>query len=86
MRTVPLGPSVELPLGPRNAVPGEWQCQIKCVGGTHADGGTGAFRGALHGATMRCTGYVKMPNLMFRDACGRWHWGSVELPTRTRIL
>eukprot|EP00959_Pyramimonas_sp_CCMP1952_P397508 8329422-Pyramimonas_sp.AAC.1 len=46
MRTLPLEPSVELPMGPRNAV----------LGGGDACGSTGAFGGAPYGATKRCPG------------------------------
>eukprot|EP00959_Pyramimonas_sp_CCMP1952_P323728 6775271-Pyramimonas_sp.AAC.1 len=51
MRTVPLEPSVELPVGSRNAVLVYW------VRGTHAGGSAGTFAGAPCGATKRCTGW-----------------------------
>eukprot|EP00959_Pyramimonas_sp_CCMP1952_P444298 9302240-Pyramimonas_sp.AAC.1 len=47
MRTATLGPSVQLPLRPRNAVVG---------GGPHADCANGTFGGAPSGATKRCAG------------------------------
>eukprot|EP00959_Pyramimonas_sp_CCMP1952_P326864 6842289-Pyramimonas_sp.AAC.1 len=59
MRTLPLGASVELPMGPRSAVMGvkmqHW------VSGTRADGGSEAFGGAPYGATKRFTGREEMP-------------------------
>eukprot|EP00959_Pyramimonas_sp_CCMP1952_P122101 2552392-Pyramimonas_sp.AAC.1 len=42
---------------------------------THAGGPTGGFGGAPSGATKRSAGRVKMPNVMFRAACGRLHRG-----------
>eukprot|EP00959_Pyramimonas_sp_CCMP1952_P199446 4171661-Pyramimonas_sp.AAC.1 len=55
MIIAPLGPSIELPLGPRNAAPGAGTaCGLRHWG--HADSATGTFGGAPHGATERCTG------------------------------
>eukprot|EP00959_Pyramimonas_sp_CCMP1952_P455340 9471409-Pyramimonas_sp.AAC.1 len=52
MRAVPLGPSMELRMGPRSAVlrveMPNWVC------GTHTGGPTGGFGGAPYGATKRC--------------------------------
>eukprot|EP00959_Pyramimonas_sp_CCMP1952_P102655 2147071-Pyramimonas_sp.AAC.1 len=47
MRGQPLGPSVELPMGPRSIVLG---------GETHARAATGAVGGAPYRATKLCTG------------------------------
>eukprot|EP00959_Pyramimonas_sp_CCMP1952_P061721 1289705-Pyramimonas_sp.AAC.1 len=48
MRSVPRGPSVELPMGPRSATLG---------GGTHVDSAIEAYGGAPYGATKRCTAW-----------------------------
>ena len=47
MRGAPVEPSVELPMWPRS---------VYLVWETHAGCATGAFGGAPHGATKRCTG------------------------------
>eukprot|EP00959_Pyramimonas_sp_CCMP1952_P105617 2208390-Pyramimonas_sp.AAC.1 len=57
MRTAALGPSVDLLLGPRDAVLGGQKYEVKCFG-AHADGPTGGFRGASLGATKRCHEYA----------------------------
>eukprot|EP00959_Pyramimonas_sp_CCMP1952_P032463 681321-Pyramimonas_sp.AAC.1 len=72
MRTLPLEPSVELPLGPRSAVlaggdaPCHWSLRWSSVWGhetlswvavTHADAATEASGGAPYGATKRCPGW-----------------------------
>eukprot|EP00959_Pyramimonas_sp_CCMP1952_P009664 201807-Pyramimonas_sp.AAC.1 len=62
MRAVPRRPSVEPPMRQRNAVLGGRNAGSKgCAGWwrTHAGGATGTFGGASHGATKRCTGWVK---------------------------
>eukprot|EP00959_Pyramimonas_sp_CCMP1952_P236292 4938252-Pyramimonas_sp.AAC.1 len=59
MRAVPLGPSVELPMGPRSPVLGGWNARSKGRAGwwrTHAGGATGAVGGAPSGATKGFTG------------------------------
>eukprot|EP00959_Pyramimonas_sp_CCMP1952_P029804 625384-Pyramimonas_sp.AAC.1 len=48
MRAVALTPSVELPLGPRNAVRGGRKCQIGCFG-VHARGPTACRWSSLRG-------------------------------------
>eukprot|EP00959_Pyramimonas_sp_CCMP1952_P340591 7133624-Pyramimonas_sp.AAC.1 len=66
MRTVALGPSVELPVGPRNAVLGRARTvqlgpsvelpgprNAVLSGGAHVDGSTVTFGGAPYGATKR---------------------------------
>eukprot|EP00959_Pyramimonas_sp_CCMP1952_P119680 2502637-Pyramimonas_sp.AAC.1 len=45
------------------------------VFGTHADDGTEAFSGVPYRATKFWIGWVKMPQWVFQDACGRSHWG-----------
>eukprot|EP00959_Pyramimonas_sp_CCMP1952_P312343 6537646-Pyramimonas_sp.AAC.1 len=65
MRTLPLELSVELPMGPRNAVlggvdacgPCRWSEALLWVALTHADPATRAFGGAPYGATKRCPGW-----------------------------
>eukprot|EP00959_Pyramimonas_sp_CCMP1952_P342709 7179688-Pyramimonas_sp.AAC.1 len=62
MRAVPLGPSLELPMGPRSAVLGGRNAGSEgCAGWwlTHSGGAGGTFGGAPYGATERCTGWVK---------------------------
>ena len=55
MRTLPLGPSVELPVGATKRVRGvpNWVCV------THAGGPIGTFGGAPYGATKRVRGVPK---------------------------
>eukprot|EP00959_Pyramimonas_sp_CCMP1952_P341429 7152469-Pyramimonas_sp.AAC.1 len=48
MRRLPLGPSVEPPMGPRNV-----RGYAEMRGGSHADPATGAIGGSPHGATKR---------------------------------
>eukprot|EP00959_Pyramimonas_sp_CCMP1952_P328785 6883641-Pyramimonas_sp.AAC.1 len=59
-RTQPLGPSVELPMGPRRAVLRGCRCQVGCAesgGGTacgqNANAATAALGGDPYGATKR---------------------------------
>ena len=70
MRTLPLGPSVELPLGPRTcegcAKMGRWR---------HADPPAGAFGGAPYGATRRVRGAPKWGSLRGAGACEHGRWG-----------
>eukprot|EP00959_Pyramimonas_sp_CCMP1952_P047721 996189-Pyramimonas_sp.AAC.1 len=86
IRTVPLGPSVDFPMGPSKAA---LACKIE----THANGATEAFGGAPSGATKRSTGWGRRmrtlplgpsvelpmgPRSALRgggDARGRCHWG-----------
>eukprot|EP00959_Pyramimonas_sp_CCMP1952_P060627 1266292-Pyramimonas_sp.AAC.1 len=62
MRAVELGPSGELPMGPRSAVLGGVKMPT-LVCGTHAGGPTGGFGGAPYGATKRMRG---VPNWVSR--------------------
>eukprot|EP00959_Pyramimonas_sp_CCMP1952_P395283 8282496-Pyramimonas_sp.AAC.1 len=61
MRTPPLGPSVELPKGLRNAAlrwSPLWGYEtLPWVGEPHADTPTAAFGGAPYEATKRCPGW-----------------------------
>eukprot|EP00959_Pyramimonas_sp_CCMP1952_P072265 1509282-Pyramimonas_sp.AAC.1 len=83
MRAATLGPSVELPMGPRSAVLG---------GGTHAGCASGTVGGAPYGAAKRCTGWgsrmraapvgpsskliIRPRDIVLgeRDACGLRNW------------
>ena len=66
MRTLPLGPSMELPMGPRNGRGG-----AEGDPSTHVNPATGAFGGAPYGIIKRVRGVPKST----WDACEPCHWG-----------
>eukprot|EP00959_Pyramimonas_sp_CCMP1952_P355281 7441880-Pyramimonas_sp.AAC.1 len=59
MRAVPLGPSVELPMGPRSAVLGD----------------AGRMRAVALGPSVKLPMGPRNVHWVVHNACGRCHWG-----------